>query len=106
MDLLINVVLLVVGFIGALTAIGGETWRKEGSPLARRITRRGFKAGNMNNALALHGGHFAYFAVADADEMLPAEFLSVCISRMRSNRRSSSAWMSRLVAGLSSGAMR
>jgi cellulose synthase/poly-beta-1,6-N-acetylglucosamine synthase-like glycosyltransferase len=30
----------------------------------------------------LHGDRFAYFAVADADEILPSEFLSICVSRL------------------------
>jgi cellulose synthase/poly-beta-1,6-N-acetylglucosamine synthase-like glycosyltransferase len=50
--------------------------------IVRRSNRRGFKAGNMNNTLKIHGDRFKYFAVADADEILPENFLSQCISRM------------------------
>jgi hypothetical protein len=41
MSLFINVLLLGLGFIGAISAIGGETWIK-GAPLRERITRRGW----------------------------------------------------------------
>ncbi len=41
----------------------------------RRADRAGFKAGNLNNALRHHGGE-PYFAVIDADEIVPADFLS------------------------------
>jgi len=40
----INLALLVLGTAGALTAFGGETWRKTNEPLRRRITRRGWLA--------------------------------------------------------------
>jgi cellulose synthase/poly-beta-1,6-N-acetylglucosamine synthase-like glycosyltransferase len=42
--------------------------------VVRRLDRRAYKAGNLNHAL-----HFIkekYFAIADADEILPANFLS------------------------------
>jgi cellulose synthase/poly-beta-1,6-N-acetylglucosamine synthase-like glycosyltransferase len=50
--------------------------------IVHRTDRTGFKAGNMNNALKAHGNRFQYFAVADADEILPTSFLSKCISLM------------------------
>jgi cellulose synthase/poly-beta-1,6-N-acetylglucosamine synthase-like glycosyltransferase len=50
--------------------------------ILHRPKREGFKAGNINNALRLHGRRFEFFAVADADEILPEDFLSQCVSRM------------------------
>ena len=42
MDTAINVGLLLLGFVGAVAAIGGDTWRKGAESLLRRITRRGW----------------------------------------------------------------
>lgn len=47
----------------------------------RRPTRQGFKAGNLNYALTHHVKE-AYFAIADADEILPSSFLSKLVPRM------------------------
>lgn len=41
----------------------------------RRNSRRGFKAGNLNNWLRLYGAHYDYFVVLDADSMLEANFV-------------------------------
>ncbi|SHJ40879.1 hypothetical protein [Pseudomonas luteola] len=41
-DLLINIALLALGFLGALVAFGGETWEKSNAPLLKRITARGW----------------------------------------------------------------
>jgi len=41
----------------------------------RRAHRKGFKAGNLNNALSRIAKEFPYFAIADADEILPSDFL-------------------------------
>jgi cellulose synthase/poly-beta-1,6-N-acetylglucosamine synthase-like glycosyltransferase len=41
----------------------------------RRSDRQGFKAGNLNNALRHHARQYPYFAVIDADEVIPADFL-------------------------------
>ncbi|MFY9234032.1 MAG: glycosyltransferase [Fimbriimonadaceae bacterium] len=41
----------------------------------RRGDRKGFKAGNMNHALAEHAIDEPFFAIADADEILPPDFL-------------------------------
>ena len=53
--------------------------------VVRRSNRKAFKAGNMNNGLS----HFAvdepYFAIADADEILPANFLSKLVPVMESD---------------------
>lgn len=43
--------------------------------VVRRGDRKGFKAGNMNNALANAVNNEPYFAIADADEILPPDFL-------------------------------
>lgn len=43
--------------------------------VVRRPDRKAFKAGNMNHGLA-NFAHEPYFAIADADEILPADFLT------------------------------
>lgn len=47
--------------------------------VVRRKDREGFKAGNMNNALEHHVSE-PYFAVADADEILPTDFLKKLVN--------------------------
>jgi len=42
----------------------------------RRGDRAGFKAGNMNNALRQLKDEYEFFVPADADEMLPRDFIS------------------------------
>ncbi|MDX2282714.1 MAG: glycosyltransferase [Bacteroidia bacterium] len=42
----------------------------------RRPDRKGFKAGNLNHALQVAAVREPYFAIADADEILPPDFLS------------------------------
>tara|TARA_R110000850_G_scaffold214249_3_gene340176 strand:+ start:5938 stop:6744 length:807 start_codon:yes stop_codon:yes gene_type:complete len=44
MGMLINLTLLILGTTGALAAFGGDTWRREPLPLAKRITLRGWLA--------------------------------------------------------------
>lgn len=46
----------------------------------RRPTRSGFKAGNLNYALDQVGHRYAYFAVVDADELLPPDFLTETVA--------------------------
>ena len=41
-DTAINVGLLLLGFVGAIAAIGGDTWRKGENSVLQRITRRGW----------------------------------------------------------------
>jgi len=48
--------------------------------IVRRKDRSGFKAGNMNNALRNHATQCEYFAVIDADEVIPHDFLEKLIS--------------------------
>lgn len=43
--------------------------------IIRRHSRQGFKAGNLNHALRGPAAEYPCFAVADADERLPADFL-------------------------------
>lgn len=43
--------------------------------VVRRPDRRAFKAGNMNYGLANYAINEPYFAIADADEILPSDFL-------------------------------
>ncbi len=47
----------------------------EKTTIVRRNGRKGFKAGNLNNALKNHVTEHEYFAVVDADEVLPSDFL-------------------------------
>lgn len=43
--------------------------------VVRRATRRGFKAGNLNHAISTAAAKYSFFAVVDADEKLPPNFL-------------------------------
>lgn len=43
--------------------------------VVRRFDRRGFKAGNLNHALSTVARFEPFFAIADADEVLPSDFL-------------------------------
>jgi cellulose synthase/poly-beta-1,6-N-acetylglucosamine synthase-like glycosyltransferase len=49
----------------------------------RRSNRHAYKAGNLNNALAMLKEK--YFAIADADEILPANFLSKTVAVMEAD---------------------
>ncbi len=56
-----------------------DAWAKEHESMATVIRREnnvGFKAGNLNHALHEICEQYAFFAVADADERLPEDFLS------------------------------
>ncbi|MEZ4927206.1 MAG: glycosyltransferase [Saprospiraceae bacterium] len=53
--------------------------------VVRRPDRKGFKAGNMNYGLANHAINEPYFAIADADEILPTDFLSKTVAIMESD---------------------
>jgi len=49
---------------------------KTGLRVVRRKSRKGFKAGNLNNWLAKYGDQFEYFIVLDADSIVPSDFVS------------------------------
>ena len=51
----------------------------------RRADQRGFKAGNINHALNLIGDEYPYVAIADADEVLPSEFLRKLVAIAEAN---------------------
>ena len=51
----------------------------------RRPNREGFKAGNMNHGLANFATEEPYFAIADADEILPENFLRALIPVMEAD---------------------
>jgi hypothetical protein len=53
-----------------------------GLKVLRRNGRRGYKAGNLNNWLVQHGAEFRYFVVADADSLLPPEFVETMVRHM------------------------
>jgi len=42
MNLLINIALLSLGFMGTLAAFGGETWKTGSEPILKRVTTRGW----------------------------------------------------------------
>ncbi|MEE8442323.1 MAG: glycosyltransferase, partial [Dehalococcoidia bacterium] len=48
----------------------------EVTTVIRRENREGFKAGNLNNALAMVGCDHEFFAICDADNILPTDFLT------------------------------
>ena len=50
--------------------------------VVRRPDRRGFKAGNLNNGLSSAATREPYFALVDADEILPADFLRKTVPTM------------------------
>ena len=50
--------------------------------VVRRPDRRGFKAGNLNHALAHAGIDQPYFVLVDADEILPRTFLRRLVPRI------------------------
>lgn len=53
--------------------------------VVRRPDRKGFKAGNLNYALQHVANREKYFAIADADEILPTDFLSKLVPIMEHN---------------------
>jgi len=46
-----------------------------GFPVVRRAERRGFKAGAINDWLRRHGAAYDYFALLDADSVLPPDWV-------------------------------
>ncbi|KAA3624094.1 MAG: glycosyltransferase [Bacteroidetes bacterium] len=50
--------------------------------VVRRPDRKGFKAGNMNHGLEKFATEEPYFAIADADEILPPDFLAKLVPVM------------------------
>ncbi|MCB9265142.1 MAG: glycosyltransferase [Lewinellaceae bacterium] len=55
--------------------------------VVRRPSREGFKAGNMNYGLSRVATQEPYFAIADADEILPPDFLSKLVPVMEADPR-------------------
>lgn len=53
--------------------------------VVRRPDRKAFKAGNMNHGLANVAVSEPYFAIADADEILPADFLTKTVAVMEND---------------------
>lgn len=49
--------------------------RPEKITIVRRSDRKGFKAGNLNNALRNHATDCDYFGIIDADEVIPPDFI-------------------------------
>ncbi len=52
--------------------------------VVRRPDRKAFKAGNLNHGLT-HFAHEKYFAIADADEILPSDFLKKLVPVIESD---------------------
>ncbi|MBL7795349.1 MAG: glycosyltransferase [Saprospiraceae bacterium] len=57
----------------------------ERTVVVRRPDRKAFKAGNMNHALEYLATQEPYFAIADADEILPPDFLSKLVPVMEND---------------------
>jgi cellulose synthase/poly-beta-1,6-N-acetylglucosamine synthase-like glycosyltransferase len=55
--------------------------------IIRRMAKVGFKAGNLNNALKHYAVADKYFAVIDADEVIPSNFLNELIPYFSINER-------------------
>jgi cellulose synthase/poly-beta-1,6-N-acetylglucosamine synthase-like glycosyltransferase len=55
--------------------------------VVRRANRQGFKAGNLNHGLSTAATEEPYFALVDADEILPVHFLSSLVPRLNSDLR-------------------
>ena len=53
--------------------------------VVRRMDRKGFKAGNINNALSKLSQQYAYIALADSDTFLPREFLKMASQLLEAN---------------------
>lgn len=56
---------------------------RERTTIVRRPTRQGFKAGNLNHALRGAAAGYPLFAVVDADERLPPDFLRRTVPYLR-----------------------
>jgi cellulose synthase/poly-beta-1,6-N-acetylglucosamine synthase-like glycosyltransferase len=54
----------------------------EKTTIVRRPTRQGFKAGNLNHALRGAAAEYPFFAVVDADEKLPPDFMRRTVSHL------------------------
>jgi hypothetical protein len=52
-----------------------------GLTVVRRGTRRGYKAGNLNDWLRIHGNRFRYLVIVDADSRLPIDFVRELVLR-------------------------
>jgi cellulose synthase/poly-beta-1,6-N-acetylglucosamine synthase-like glycosyltransferase len=68
--------------VDAFAARHGERVR-----VVRRPDRKGFKAGNINHGLATVATDEPLFALADADEILPADFLTKLVPRLLADER-------------------
>jgi cellulose synthase/poly-beta-1,6-N-acetylglucosamine synthase-like glycosyltransferase len=55
--------------------------------VVRRPNRRGFKAGNLNHGLSQAAFAEPFFALVDADEILPRDFISRLVPRMLAEER-------------------
>lgn len=53
--------------------------------VVRRPDRKAFKAGNMNHGLSVAAVDEPYFAIADADEILPTDFLAKLVPKMEND---------------------
>ncbi|MDP5169244.1 MAG: glycosyltransferase [Bacteroidia bacterium] len=53
--------------------------------VVRREDRKAFKAGNMNHGLTRFATEEPYFAIADADEILPTDFLTKLVPLMETD---------------------
>lgn len=65
------------GVRARVDAFAAET----GAEVARRVTRTGFKAGNLNAWLDGHGGEIDYAVVLDADQEIGPRFVTDALAR-------------------------
>jgi cellulose synthase/poly-beta-1,6-N-acetylglucosamine synthase-like glycosyltransferase len=56
--------------------------------IVRRRCRQGFKAGNLNHALRGPASQEPFFAIVDADEILPSDFLLTDIEQVKNEKKS------------------
>ncbi len=61
------------------------SWFPDVVRVVRRADRKAFKAGNMNHGLSQVATSEPYFAIADADEILPSDFLSKLVPVMEAD---------------------
>lgn len=54
--------------------------------IIRRKENKGFKAGNINNALRMIGNRYKYICVVDADEQIPPTFIRETVAILEGNK--------------------
>lgn len=60
---------------------------RERTTIVRRNDRQGYKAGNINHALLHAAADCTYFAIIDADEVIPSDFLTICVEELAADSK-------------------